>query len=55
MTIFSLTTAASNLFLPVSGKGKMAKLEWEQEYTDGKYLTGRFQRYFPVGGKGYRI
>lgn len=30
-------------------KGKMAKLEWEQEYTDGKYLTRAFfNEYFPV-------
>ncbi|HEX7906085.1 MAG TPA: transglutaminase-like domain-containing protein [Chitinophagaceae bacterium] len=30
-------------------KGKMAKLTWESEYTDGKYLTRDFfHEYFPV-------
>ena len=33
-------------------KGKMAKLTWENEYTDGKYLTRNFfNEYFPVAEK----
>ena len=33
-------------------KGKMAKLTWEQEFTDAKYLTRSFfNEYFPVAEK----
>ena len=33
-------------------KGKMAKVSWEQEFTDGKYLTRNFfGEYFPVAEK----
>ena len=33
-------------------KGKMAKLDWTSEYTDGKYLTRNFfHEYFPVAEK----
>src|SRR5688572_29543965 len=33
-------------------KGKMAKLTWEQEYTDAKYLTRSFfNEYFPIADK----
>jgi hypothetical protein len=33
-------------------KGKMAKVEWQSEYTDGKYLTRNFfNEYFPVAEK----
>lgn len=33
-------------------KGKMAKVAWGQEYTDGKYLTRNFfHEYFPVAEK----
>jgi hypothetical protein len=33
-------------------KGKMAKVEWQSEFTDGKYLTRNFfNEYFPVAEK----
>src|SRR6185503_3465073 len=33
-------------------RGKMAKLTWEQEFTDAKYLTRSFfNEYFPVADK----